>query len=80
MELGRPVAAHGVPELAEAAVKVVLCPAQIVLELADTVGAGSTVTKTWSVAVQPLLVPVTVYVVVALAVKGVLFVMPLSQE
>ena len=76
-----PGATHEVPALATLAVSVVLIPLQMVsLVLMVKVGAGSTVTSTWSVEEQPLLVPVTVYVVVVFAVKGVLLLIPLFQE
>jgi len=42
-----------------------VCPAQIVGEFTAGVTAGSTVTVETAVPVQPELVPVTVYVVVA---------------
>ena len=77
----RPGAAHEVPALATEAVSVVLVPLQMVsLVLMERVGAVSTVTSTWSVEEQPLLVPVTVYVVVVFAVKGVLLLIALFQE
>jgi hypothetical protein len=78
-ELGRPVEAQGVPALADAAVSVVLCPAQMVELVGVMVGAGNTVTNTASLAEQPFVAPVTVYVVVVIAVNGELFVMPLFQ-
>ncbi len=76
-----PGAAQEVPALAAETVSVVLVPLQMVsFVLMESVGAGSTVTSTWSVEEQPLLVPVTVYVVVVVAAKGVLLLMPLFQE
>ena len=74
-----PLAAHGAPVLADATVNVVLCPAQRVALVGVIVGVGNTVNKTASSAEHPLLVPVKVYVVVVVALNGVLFVTPLFQ-
>ena len=42
------------------AVKLAVCPAQIVGEFTDTTGSGVTVTVDTAVPLQPLVVPVTV--------------------
>jgi hypothetical protein len=50
--------------VAPAPVNVAFCPLQIVVELTETIGSGLTVTIEFVEAEQPLVVPVTVYVVV----------------